>query len=52
MRGSAVASASSMPEIVSSDSYSTSTASAASIAASSVVAATAATGSPTIRTLP
>src|SRR6185295_4630178 len=50
MRGSGVASASSMEEMVASGSYSTLTSSAASYAASSVTAATATTGSPTKRT--
>ncbi len=50
MRGSGVASASSIEAMVASGSYSTRTASAASQAASSVAAATAATGSPTKRT--
>src|SRR3954469_8330745 len=51
MRGSGVAIASSIEEIVGRGSYVTLTLSAASQAASSVVAATAATGSPTKRTL-
>src|SRR3954451_23747101 len=51
MRGSGVAMASSIEEMVGSGSYSTFTLKAASQAASSVVAATAATGSPTKRTL-
>ncbi len=51
MRGSGVASASSIEAMVASGSYSTATASAAACAASSLAAATAATGSPTKRTL-